>query len=144
MKTVNNFESKESIQLNNTTNQSAEKPHKHEKKVWYKLDLSAIVYPTLQRRDFSSVYRESVVLKEPVQPDILQQAVDIALTRFPTYKTAIRKGLFWRYLEPNNRPRPFKRTFAISVCPCPLKQEIDICFVFIIMTVELPWKLTIV
>ena len=24
-------------------------------KDWYKLDLSAIVYPTLQRRDFSSV-----------------------------------------------------------------------------------------
>ena len=25
------------------------------RKDWYKLDLSAIVYPTLQRRDFSSV-----------------------------------------------------------------------------------------
>ena len=122
MKTVNNFESKESIQLNNTTNQSAEKPHKHEKKVWYKLDLSAIVSPTLQRRDFSSVYRESVVLKEPVQPDILQQAVDIALTRFPTYKTAIRKGLFWRYLEPNNRPGPFVQKDIRNFCmPMPFK-----------------------
>ena len=30
---------------------------------WFKLDLSAIVYPTLQRKDFSSVYRLSVVLK---------------------------------------------------------------------------------
>ena len=46
------------------------------KKIWYRLDLSAIVYPTLQRRDFSSVYRLSVVLKEPIRPDILQQAVD--------------------------------------------------------------------
>ena len=42
------------------------------KKIWYRLDLSAIVYPTLQRRDFSSVYRLSVVLKEPIRPDILQ------------------------------------------------------------------------
>ena len=33
------------------------------RKDWYKLDLSAIVYPTLQRRDFSSVYRLSVLLK---------------------------------------------------------------------------------
>ena len=49
-----------------------------ERKIWYKLDLSAIVYPTLQRRDFSSVYRLSVVLKEPIRPDILQKAVDIA------------------------------------------------------------------
>ncbi len=52
-----------------------------ERKTWYKLDLSAIVYPTLQRRDFSSVYRLSVVLKEPVRPDILQQAVDTALSK---------------------------------------------------------------
>ena len=33
-----------------------------EKNDWYKLDLSAIVYPTLQRKDFSSVYRLSVLL----------------------------------------------------------------------------------
>ena len=74
---------------------------------WYKLDLSAIVYPTLERRDFSSVYRLSVVLKEEIKPEVLQQAVDIALKRFPTYKAAMRKGLFWRYLEPNDRPGPF-------------------------------------
>ena len=40
------------------------------KKIWYRLDLSAIVYPTLQRRDFSSVYRLSVVLKEPIRPEV--------------------------------------------------------------------------
>lgn len=74
---------------------------------WYKLDLSAIVYPTLERRDFSSVYRLSVILKEEIKPNVLQQAVDIALKRFPTYKAAMRKGLFWRYLEPNDRPGPF-------------------------------------
>ena len=37
---------------------------KAEHRDWYKLDLSAIVYPTLQRRDFSSVYRLSVLLKD--------------------------------------------------------------------------------
>lgn len=74
---------------------------------WYKLDLSAIVYPTLERRDFSSVYRLSVILKEEIKPNVLQQAVDIALKRFPTYKAAMRKGLFWRYLEHNDRPGPF-------------------------------------
>ena len=50
---------------------------KNDRKIWYELDLSAIVYPTLQRRDFSSVYRLSVVLKETIDPEILQQAVDI-------------------------------------------------------------------
>ena len=83
---------------------------------WYKLDLSAIVYPTLQRRDFSSVYRLSVLLKEPVQPELLQKALDRTLPRFPTYTAAIRKGLFWRYLEPNNRPGPFVQPDIKNPC----------------------------
>lgn len=86
------------------------------KDVWYKLDLSAIVYPTLQRRDFSSVYRLSVKLKEVIYPTLLQQALDLTLPRFPTYKVAIRKGLFWRYLEPNNRPGPFVREDIKNPC----------------------------
>lgn len=98
------------------------KPKKNERKIWYKLDLSAIVYPTLQRRDFSSVYRLSVVLKEAIRPEVLQKAVDIALKRFPTYKVAIRKGLFWRYLEPNNRPGPFVKPDIKNPCmPMPFK-----------------------
>ncbi|MDR2044429.1 MAG: alcohol acetyltransferase [Clostridium sp.] len=83
------------------------RPERSAHRDWYKLDLSAIVYPTLQRRDFSSVYRLSVLLKEEIQPQILQKAVDLAMCRFPTYKVAIRKGLFWRYLEPNHRPGPY-------------------------------------
>lgn len=89
---------------------------KSRKDVWYKLDLSAIVYPTLQRRDFSSVYRLSVVLKEPVEPDLLQEALDMTLPRFPTYKVAIRRGLFWRYLEPNNRPGPYVQEDIKNPC----------------------------
>ena len=86
------------------------------KKEWYKLDLSAIVYPTLQRRDFSSVYRLSVLLKEEIQPEVLQKAVDMALPRFPTYKAAIRTGVFWRYLEPNHRPGPFVQPDVKNPC----------------------------
>lgn len=91
---------------------------------WYKMDLSAVVYPTLQRRDFSSVYRLSVVLKEKIQPEVLQEAVDITMKRFPTYKVAIRKGLFWRYLEPNNRPGPFVMEDIRNCCmPMPFKSN---------------------
>ena len=53
-------------------------------KDWYRLDLSATVYPTLQRKNFSSVYRLSVLLKEPIRPEVLQEAVNIAMKRFPT------------------------------------------------------------
>ena len=97
-------------------------PQKNKKEVWYKLDLSAIVYPTLQRKDFSSVYRLSVLLKEEVNPDLLQKALDMTLLRFPTYKVAIRKGVFWRYLEPNNRPGPFVTPDIKNPCmPMPFK-----------------------
>ena len=100
----------------NRSNQTENQNVKSRKDVWYKLDLSAIVYPTLQRRDFSSVYRLSVVLKEMVDPDLLQQALNMTLPRFPTYKVAIRKGLFWRYLEPNNRPGPYVREDIKNPC----------------------------
>lgn len=97
-------------------------PARSRKDVWYKLDLSAIVYPTLQRRDFSSVYRLSVVLKEKIDPVLLQTALDRTLPRFPTYKLAIRKGLFWRYLEPNNRPGPYVLEDIKNPCmPMPFK-----------------------
>ena len=89
---------------------------KEQRRDWYELDLSAIVYPTLQRRDFSSVYRLSVVLKEEIRPQVLQKALDMTLPRFPTYKAAIRKGLFWRYLEPNNRPGPFVQEDVKNPC----------------------------
>ncbi len=100
------------------------KQSKTQSKTWYRLDLSAIVYPTLQRRDFSSVYRLSVLLKEDVNPNVLQQAVDIAIKRFPTYKSAMRKGLFWRYLEPNNNPGPIVQKDVRNFCmPMPFKSN---------------------
>ncbi len=104
------------------SNQKKTASVKSKKEVWYKLDLSAIVYPTLQRKDFSSVYRLSVLLKEEIDPAVLQKALDITLPRFPTYKVAIRKGLFWRYLEPNNRPGPFVTPDIKNPCmPMPFK-----------------------
>lgn len=92
------------------------KKYTNKRTSWYKLDLSANVYPTLQRKNFSSVYRISITLKEKIQPDLLQQAVDMTLPRFPTFKSALRKGLFWRYLEPNDRPGPFVQPDIQNPC----------------------------
>lgn len=83
---------------------------------WYKLDLSANVYPTLQRKNFSNVYRISVTLTEPIQPDLLQKALEMTLNRFPAFQVALRKGLFWRYLEPNHRPGPFVQPDIENPC----------------------------
>ena len=94
-----------------TKQKSQPKPH-----TWYKLDLSANVYPTLQRKNFSNVYRLSLSLTEPVIPEILQKALELTLCRFPTFQVAMRKGLFWRYLEPNPLPVPSVRQDIANPC----------------------------
>lgn len=95
---------------------------KSTKDSWYELDLSATVYPTLQRRSFSSVFRISALLKEKIKPDLLEQALEMTLPRFPTFKVALRKGLFWRYFEPNHRPGPWLEKDIINPCmPMPFK-----------------------
>ena len=67
------------IKIMKTINKSENHSEKKQHKTWYKLDLSANVYPTLQRRNFSNVFRLSVVLKEEIDPDTLQRAVDLTL-----------------------------------------------------------------
>lgn len=100
----------------NSIMKKKEKKNLQQKETWYKLDLSANVYPTLQRKNFSSVYRLSVLLKEKINPKLLQEAVDMTLPRFPTFKVAIHKGLFWRYLAPNNRPGPYVQKDVANFC----------------------------
>ena len=104
------------IKIMKTINKSENHSEKKQHKTWYKLDLSANVYPTLQRRNFSNVFRLSVVLKEEIDPDTLQRAVDLTLPRFPSFKVALHKGIFWRYLEPNDHPGPFVRPDIINRC----------------------------
>ena len=76
------------------------------RKEWFKLDLSGNVYPTLQKKSFSSTFRVSLTLKDEVKPEILQKAFEQIMPRFPSFKVDLRKGFFWRYLEPNRRPLP--------------------------------------
>ena len=47
----------------------------------------------------SNVYRIAVTLKEEVQPEYLQQALDIVLPKFPGFNLRLRQGIFWYYFE---------------------------------------------
>lgn len=66
---------------------------------WYRLDTAALIFPAIARHDWSNAFRVSANLKEDVDPEILQQAVDELRPRFPSYHVALRKGVFWYYLE---------------------------------------------
>lgn len=66
---------------------------------WYKVDNVAKVFlATHNERDTRSL-RVSCTLKEPVNPDLLQEALITTIKRRPLFQVRIRRGLFWHYLE---------------------------------------------
>ncbi|MBQ9661808.1 MAG: hypothetical protein IJV40_01510 [Oscillospiraceae bacterium] len=72
-------------------------------KKWYRLDTAALIFPATARRDWCNVFRVSATLKEPVDTEVLQHAVDDLRHRFPSYFVTLRKGIFWYYLEESAR-----------------------------------------
>jgi acetyl esterase/lipase/NRPS condensation-like uncharacterized protein len=66
---------------------------------WMRLDNAAKIYPAARRRNWSNVFRVSATLKEPVDRDVLQSALDITVRRFPYIAVRLRHGFFWYYLE---------------------------------------------
>lgn len=75
-------------------------PEGSERKLrWMKLDNAAKIYPAAATRRWSNVFRLSATLKEDVDRNILQSALDVTVRRFPSIAVRLRRGLFWYYLE---------------------------------------------
>lgn len=66
---------------------------------WFKLDNAAIIYPSIKEENWTFVYRISATLTEPVNPTLLQKAVDDTIPRFPTFNVGLKQGIFWNYFE---------------------------------------------
>ena len=73
---------------------------------WDKLDNTAHLFPVIAGENVSNVYRISVTLTEPIQPELLQQALDMVLPKFDGFNLRLRRGVFWHYFEENNKPAP--------------------------------------
>ena len=69
---------------------------------WYRLDNAAKLYPSIKTSRWSSVYRLSVSLTEPIDKALLERAADIALKRTRAFSLSIKRGLFWFYFEQNS------------------------------------------
>ena len=69
----------------------------------YKLDNAAKLFVSIKNKKNMPIFRLSVVLKEEVNPEILQKSLDTTIKRFPTFALIIKKGLFWNYFEENHR-----------------------------------------
>lgn len=73
---------------------------------WDRLDNTAHLFPVIAGESMSNVYRISVTLTELVQPELLQQALDIVLPKFDGFNLRLRQGVFWYYFEENGKPAP--------------------------------------
>lgn len=68
---------------------------------WFRLDNAATIYPSSVKENWNFVFRVACVLKTKVRPDVLQQALDDIMPRFPTFDVYLKAGLFWNYFEHN-------------------------------------------
>ncbi len=69
---------------------------------WFRLDNAAKIYPVIMNSRHPTVFRIGALLREPVDPVLLQRAAEQTLQRFPAFKVRLRAGLFWYYLEENH------------------------------------------
>lgn len=70
---------------------------------WRRLDNAAKIFPPTSSRRDPKVFRFGCELFEPVRPALLQTALDRTLDQFPFYRSVLKKGLFWYYLEDSDR-----------------------------------------
>ncbi len=85
---------------------------------WEKLDNTANIFPVIASDQMTNTYRISCCLKELVDAETLQEAVDLVTPRFPGFHVRLRRGVFWYYLEENHKPAP--RVKEEHAYPCRL------------------------
>lgn len=83
---------------------------------WDKLDNTAHLFPVIAGEQMSNVYRISVTLKEEIQQEILQEALNIVLPKFDLFNVRLRRGIFWYYFEENVKKAP--KVIKEETYPC--------------------------
>ncbi|MCL2748015.1 MAG: hypothetical protein FWE59_05095 [Oscillospiraceae bacterium] len=83
---------------------------------WYRLDNAAKIYPAVKTYKWSMMFRLGVLLDEPVDPPVLEAALEETIKRFPTLAVRMRQGLFWYYLEHNPAAAPPVRPDIQNPC----------------------------
>lgn len=68
---------------------------------WFRLDNAAKIFPGQNSNTWSNIYRIGAQLKQEVDPEVLNKAIEATLTRIPTFNVKIKSGLFWHYFKKN-------------------------------------------
>lgn len=89
---------------------------KTEQPRWFRLDNAAKIYPAIKERNWTAVFRISVLLKDTIDPILLEEAVVRVAKRFPSLCVRLRKGFFWYYLEEIKKPVPSPKPDISNPC----------------------------
>ncbi len=69
-----------------------------------RLDNAALIFPAALRKTWSNSFRISFSFTDPVDPALLQRALDHAAPRFPSVCVRLCRSFFWYYLEELESP----------------------------------------
>jgi NRPS condensation-like uncharacterized protein len=73
------------------------------KRYWFKIDNAGKVFPSISSIERSNTFRLSASLYQPVDPKILEQAVNMMLPRFESFAIQMKNGIFWQYFSENHK-----------------------------------------
>nr|WP_319488801.1 hypothetical protein [uncultured Caproiciproducens sp.] len=82
---------------------------------WNSLDNAAKIFPPTSDKRDTKVFRFACELFEPVQPEALQTALNQTMDVFPFFRSILKGGLFWYYLERSDI-RPLVKTESNPPC----------------------------
>lgn len=66
---------------------------------WLKLDNAATIYPSTLSKKYAAMFRLTITLNDKVDENILEEAVNNIIDRFPTFRFKLKQGLFWCYFK---------------------------------------------
>lgn len=66
---------------------------------WARLDNASKIFPAVRSSKDTKVFRLSCELTEDVDEPLLQSALDLTMENFPLFRSVLRRGVFWYYLE---------------------------------------------
>lgn len=89
----------------------------------YRLDTAAKLFPPVTRPTNTSVYRLSVILTEEVRPELLQEAAETALERFPYLAVSLAETAFDRFFVKNSAPFKVRGEQKTPCAPIESAQE---------------------
>ena len=95
---------------------------------WRKLDNAALLFSAASNEKDPRVFRFYCELKEEIQPDKLQQAVENTIEKYGLFLSVMRKGLFWHYLEHSDLKPVVREEYKDPCAPLYVRDKKNLLF----------------